>query len=920
MTPPLTKEIKFTETQSPTKKMLSLKQIEFLHLCQTKLSEANQYFYSIKEDKITQNIEPIAKQIYKKLATTPIGDWELVKLENVLDMDVKSIVSYAKYEGFDKEGIEKILTGVIANRILNFAYFKNSGISLTVDPNFATYHRQKKLETILNELHRYGFITVDNFYSKYPAYYKSITEADTLEDLHAVELQADSELQFKKEDQIVLKKIKSEIKSRSKAIKISAHKEVVETKDQKAETYYKALEENLAYLRYITPKNELGQLASVAENTIRAIAKIRDSLEFTKLFATSQQLAELFWPIRLGRKIKGAEKLGLNRRLIEKYEKKIFDHRLRTELAAYWFEKKTTDLPRYQITPELALLKTIKNTLDAHKKFFRRSSEPVNLMVLVNDYISLKLKLPPDASDQDILMALKDAQIQTHNLSLLDRYELKRQSYKTGKKNKLYEDFYKQKEKYHLRIMGNRIDLPFEHSVDGDYIIRLTTKGKHSTQDKNSPFSLFAVDEHKALIDLDLNTFPGINLSVKFSHKYSDAKSTKPFFAYLFSRLKADHNNLDQITLPQMNFLHKIDEIKQPQELLPSLPIFEATTSITFNDNYEKFVLTDGDEKNTLSPNIIRTAVLDFANNVYDSHVLFAAKVNPQTAGPYDNIQPVILSLYPIKEIYEKYKANPNIDLSPDEIQTVKTWIKRTNEAVENAKKGLSTAAVLAAPLGRVEDMMAGITEVMHKGTNLVKRSSGMFSPLPETKPQPEFDDTIFYTAVSDTYEHKADLNKPKNSIGAIGYNHTYVDNGIERKDQATYAIRKTPFQAVAGFKKFVELELLSGVHLNRNERLINVNNIITKLLEHWENLIIGRINLDDYLDRLEDSFNKLRKESACGINALESAGITSPALLQRQLNLVLRQDAASTISRERIDSEKAAFYGFLNKVNQQSV
>jgi hypothetical protein len=329
-------------------------------------------------------------------------------------------------------------------------------------------------------------------------------------------------------------------------------------------------------------------------------------------------------------------------------------------------------------------------------------------------------------------------------------------------------------------------------------------------------------------------------------------------------------------------------------------------------------VLTEGEQTTTLSPNIIRTAVLGFANNVFDSHVLFAAKVNPQTAGPYDNIQPVILSLHPIKEIYRKYRSNPDVVLSPEEIQTVKIWIKRTNEAVENAKKGLSTAAVLAAPLGRVEDLMTGLTEVLHKGTNLVKRSSGMFSPLPETKPQPEFDDTTFFTAVGDTYEHRADLNNPKNSIGTIGYNHTFKEYEYDRKDQIIYAIRKTPFQAVAGFKQFLETELFSGVFSNKKNRLFNANNIVTKLIESWENLIIGRINLDDYLDRLEDTYKRLGKESACGIKALKSAGITSPALLQRQLNLVLKHDASSTINRDRLDPEKTAFYGFLNKINQQ--
>jgi len=892
---------------------------DVIHQCYMRMEEANKHFFPDQKERIMDYSRPIAQEVYEKLKKTQASNFEIVEVEDILDMSAQTIISFAKYEGFEEADINRILNGVVAGRLMNFDYIKNTGKSLTDDPNYSTYERTKKVELIVKEINQHGFIAVDNFYMKYPSFYDLITEAKTLADLHTIGLKAENDLRYTKEDHLILKKIRQNIRERSAILKKEAKSEVAMTKEQKAETYRQAFESALNYLRYVCPEEDIGKLVGFAEATVRMISKTRDALEFTRIFGSSHQLAELFWPIRLGRKIRGAEKLGLTKAMVEKYAKNIADRRLRTEAAGYWFERKTREMPRFEITPELTLIETIKSTLEAHELHFEHNQEPVNLMILVNDNTTLKFKLPPRATIQDIVQAIRVAEKKEHNLNLKDRYELKRESYKVGKKSKAYQEFYGQEENYEINLFGQRLLIPgITHPVEGDYIIRITTEGKRATQDKNSPFNLFAVNAHKALVDIDLNT-QGLDFSVKFAHHYSDAKSTKPFFRHIYNRLKKVHDHYEELTLPQMPFLRAIPEIKQDKDVLVALPIFEATTAQTYDDTYEKFVFDPGGgNKLSVSPNIIRTAVLDLANDVNDSHVLLAAKVNPQTAGPYNNIQPVILSLHPIKSIYEEYKKDPTRLFAEKELQQVIIWIEKTNQAIDYAKKGLSTAAVLAAPLGRLENPITKITKVLHKGTNLLKSASGMFSPLPDLVPQEQLDDTAFYTATGDVYEKRADLNKPDSSIGTIGYNHTYIDDGSQRKNQIHYAIRKTPYQAQLGFKKFIETELLRGVIPHKDKKRVNTNKIITRLIVQWENLIIGKVSLESYILFLEDTYEKLGKNNACGFKAMYDVGINSAADLQRQLNLVLRRDAAETIDRNRLDTEKKRFYGFLDRINQQ--
>lgn len=893
---------------------MTARQAELLYKSYEKMRGANEYFFPHHRRALIDHVTPLAEDIYRTVEKTQPRNFEVINVDHILNSKLPEVVAYAKFESLSDEKIREVVANVVADRLVNIAYFKNSGISLTDDPNFASYDREKKLQLIIGEVKKHDFHVVDNFYEKFPAYFEKIGKAATVDDLNAIQYQAESELNYSKEDRVLLGRIKRDLKERSRDIRTSAKAEVVATREEKSREFYEAFESALTYLRYCYPEEELGRLAAVAEGTIRRIAHTRDSLEFTKIFTPSRRLAELFWPIRLGRKINGLEKLGLSQEMVKKYLERIFDRKLRSEAAGYWFETSSRELPRYNLNPKLALIETVKSTLEAHHLYFSRSDLPVKMMIMVNDNAFIRLNLSPDATVQDIVMALARAKMEQPKLTSRQLYELKRESYKPDKRSKQYRKFYQHRDAYRIKLFGKRHSLPFTHQVDGDYIIRLTTASRHHTVEKNSPFSLFAVNSHRALIDIDLNSPKGFEFSVKLAHRYSDGRSAKPFFKHIYEKLEARHENSGELTLPRMDFIDQVEEVTQPKEVFPSLPIFEGNASSEYRDAYEKFKLEKANL--TISPNAMRAAAISLANGVYDMHVLTAARVNPQTSGPYDNVQPVIFSLHPIRRLYEQYKRDPEMTFTAEQLRQVTTWVKKYNEAEGYAKKGLSTAAVLAAPTGRAEDFVAKISEFLHKGTRLLKHSSGMFSPLPELTPQERFENIAFYTASGDTYELEVDLNSPKTSCGTIGYSQSTVMEPVIKRDQVFYSVRKTPSQAQAAFRRFIEEDLVHGPH---KERLVkSTAKTLTHLIDSWEKLIIGRMSLEDYIYELERTLEKLKKDSVCGARNLTLAGITSTASLQQTLNMVLKRDARETIDGEKLGHEKGNLYGFFNAVNQQ--
>lgn len=896
------------------------RQDNLINSAHKKLIDANDHFFPDQPHQIENHIGGITYKTLAALRKVPSKYIDTPE-HGIPDLVIEDAVALAKYEKLDHDQMFEFIEGVLAERLVNFSVFKYNGIHLNNNVNFPALDRAKRLEEVTEEVNKYGLSAVDNFYKIYPNYHNKIKSANTVFDLEAIVKDAENDLSENKNDLIILNKVKSDIKHKIKSLHLLSKENISQTKEEETKEYYDALESNLDYLRYCSPQESLGKMSTLAEGFIRKLAQARDSLEFTKMLAPSAKLAKLFWSIRLKRNIIGLEKLGLTKKMVESYASKISDEILLTEAAGYWFERSTTQLPRYTYTPELALIETIKSTLEAHHLVFSKSGQPVKIMLLINDNTTLKLDIPPGASYQDIVQIIKNGEVVKNQLDMRAKYELKKESYKVGKKNQKYQEFYQQEDNYKIKLFGKKHSLPITHQVDGDYIIRLTTQSNKPTADKNSPFSLFAVNSHKALIDIDLNKQiveegakrPAFGFAVKLAHHHSDGKRARPFYDHIFKYLQEKHDESN--TVPQIDFLHEVPEITQHKDEVLSLPIFEAIESMTYPDTYNKFVIGTDKEK-VLSPNAIRTAVLELANNTLDAHVLVAAKVNPQASGPFDNVQPVILSLHPIKKIYDGFKTDPLKTFTSEEISQILTWIKKTKEAEDYGKKGLSTAAVLVAPVGSLQIALTDPTEAMHKGVVLMGHSSGMFSPLPNINPEQVIDNSIFVTATSKVYKKRVNLTYSTNSLGVIGYTQSTVKKENDRIDLSTYSIRKTPDQAQPAYSRFINNELLHEP--NNAKKLKATTKIFNDILVNWDKLIIGKMNLNDYMNRLEDAYNQLKRSSVCGEINLDSVGITSSFSLQKKLNEILIQDARDTLNAEKLAAEKSSFYGFLNRINEQ--
>lgn len=909
---------------------LSPSQVEILHLTHRKLVDASEYFsngnlghFKVEiAPTIIDNFGKIEKEAGNKI---PLADYKKVSESGSL----AEVVSYSYKEGFDRNQTADVLMGVLGERFTRISALKDREISIAPDNNFSLLKPDEKLRNIMDECKKFKLDFVDNFYRKYPTYLEKIRDTTNVDTLTLIRLKFEKDLKDTPEDRYVRDRLTAITEAKIKGFKDAAQAKLkfkeVQSRKEKSEEYYRALESALSYLRYCYPNEEIGKLATVAEVAIKQIAKARDRLsEVTDLFAASHQLAELFWPIRLGRKITDPGSLGLNKNTIERFSSTIFDNRLRTESAAFWFEKQTKLMPSYELYPNLVLVRSIESLLSSHAKLYGsgKGDQPVKIMILVNDNTSLKLTLSSKSTYHEIVSALQKTPFKNADLSLKQKYVLKKESYKPKRRSKEYREFYEHKEKRKLKFLGREFKLPVEKQVEGDYVVRLTTHSRKYTESKNSPYSLFSVDSHKALVDIDLNHGRGIDISMKLAHRHFDGRMAKPFFTNFYSLLESSHERdmREQMTQPRLEVISQAKPIKQDDRVISNAPLFEANTSVRYDGNYTKFKMT-GAEKQTISPNVIRAATLSLANGADDAHVLVAANTPAHTDGPHDNVQPVIVSLHPIKRLYNAYKLaeaqGREIVFKREEVFEVLNWISKTNEAVEYAKKGLSAPAVLAAPTGHAEKIVYEVSKPLHRGVTLLKESSGMFSPLPDLSAKSEFDDIIFYTAVGDTYGKKADLQKPHANTGTIGYSQSMKESGGRQETQAFYSIRKTPQQAQTAFSKFVTDELLAH-DKKREVKERKALKALNSLIVDWESMILGKTSLEDYDESLLYAFNQLSKDSVCGYKNLESMGITNYQSLQGRLNLVLSRDARETIDVKKLEKEKALLYGFLTAINRQ--
>ena len=820
---------------------------------------------------------------------------KIIKPGNIMDLSSKELLHYLKSLNMTGNEIGNVFQGWLSNKFIDVSNLKLSGVSLDPTDNFPQRRKSKKVVAILQEIRSVDWDNFENFYAIAPAYFREIKNAG-VEMLRTIRERADRELNGNK---IVWSRIVDEIASKERSLLYPIKKEAEPTERTKAEMYFQALKENTEYLKYSFSK-DLGKLSPAIEYFISFLGVARNKIsEIVPILASSHTLAEFFWALRVRRLIDFSKFPHLKESLIKRYFQANLDQSLQTEAAGFWFEKDLI-LPRFILKRDEALINSILSLIEVHKQTYSRTIalKPLRFSILINDQKTIKIEVDPTKDDAAaILLKIRGSKNSLSSIDPKERYDLKAESYRYGRKSKRYQEVFSHQRK--KKLFG--METPFIAKDPGDYMIRLATT--ENRRDKVDPENLFMVDSHKALLNIDLTNNQSVNFSIKFAHRFFDGQPAKEIFIkYIQELIRKTHPKQDQSL-----FMTESSSSKEVTDT--SFPFFEAMASSKLDEQLVE-PIKKGSTK--ITPTFLQAAGFALANKVDHFHILVAAQTTPYADGPYDNVQPVIVSFLPIKNIYEKFKNNELI--TTEEKNKVTEWLKKVQNAQELGKKGLSTAAVLAAPTGTFEGPLSKFAEIFHKAVELLKNSQGMFSPLPNLRPGNHLDNIIFHTAKSDTYALKVTLENPIPSMGIVGYSQSQLDHLSVADFESSFSVRKCPSQCQRSFSNWMNAYVTA--HIKKDRQKNRIYKRFNHLVEGWDRLILGKISYKNYQAILEGVFSSMKASLTDA--EFKRLGMKNPFDFQRTLNKVMIEDARGTVNIKQISSETTMFFNFISSVVNQ--
>lgn len=819
------------------------------------------------------------------------------------DHRIEDLIVYMGLRGFTKTQTSQVVLAHLMRRIDATSDFaEKNNITLTDVDDYSDMKPHEKFGVILNEYHKYGYDTVTD-------YYENSKEILMLNRANLLELRPTYLKKFKKHKEIQ-EKIDKDVARQFFGVQSKEYNYPL----KRALEYQFAFDLGLKYLKYCySSGTRPGNQGVAAEFIAKAVNEIRNNMPG---MVASHINAYTFWGTQLGRSLSDQDlkDLGISRKQFQSIISHVFDELLRfSEASAFSITRRSTEMTGYHEQPERVLVNTVKALLESQSAILKQNGD-VNLMVVVNDTGVLKIRLPVNASDEDIKEALGN-NASAIRLSPEDRYNLKLDAYKNPKnRSPRFKEIY--------GFKGTK-------SGFGDYIIRLTTKnGQEQKLTNKSVFSMFTVGSYQALIDVNMDVPEGIEYSVKAAHREFDAVALSAFYDDIYEKLKARQLELDLFDKPRIIEQSKRVEIG-PENLTVPLP--EVTSTSIINDTYETVTLTLSKNAQKISPAVLRALDLALANNVPYMHLLYKADSNPYSDPKSDNIQPVIISLDPIKDILAKYEFGykaykkdggeaPKID--PADKKRLMEYMKMVNEAILWARRGFGTPAVLAAPFGGWRKMASDATTSIYENVKLLNQSYGMLSATTGSD--------VFDTAQSVAYRHKVDLAKAKNHLGVIGSqaNRVRVPKGSpSQEDRAIYTVKKNPNQSQAYFRE----QLVQNPILKLNaEQRANVIKVLNKVVDNWERLIFSdkeyRFNnffvgffFEDYESVLRDALKELKKDSFMGKGNLNRLGIHDHYDLQVKLNELFLEDAKNTVDPEKISSTHEMMADFFKEFNRHT-
>lgn len=915
-----------------TNPSMTARQAEILHFSFNRAGIAA-HKLGTNYDSLTKAIAPIAENTINDLKRSKDKNIGVDSLEDVFTKDLQTIVSFGQAEKLPTDILKRFYTDSLGTSFAEISELKNKNIGITNDISFLVDNYQAKIDKISKEIKKYGIKTVDNFYRKYPSLLDELKKIKSPDDLELFQQKIEGSTKTK-EDKLLLVKISGEIKKHALSIADTKplHPDTGKEKNGKEYSEFRdTLQKALDYLDFCYPGQNKSQFVKdffVSFTKVRDFSAVNIPILRT-YFANCPGLAKTFWYRRTGRKIEDPGKFGLTRQSVEKHQKHIYDKKLMSESGNWWFSRKAdaSELIHYINNPKTALVKGIKTFLSKPANLRNgHSDKNINIMVIVNDNQSAKISLKPGPTESEIIEALEKTN-KNYSVPGKDwdekKYRLRTDSYKSTGRSQEYKDFYSHEGP--LTIAGREVPLLgklIKQPAEGDYIFRLTTKTKELSifKEKNSPFALFNVDSHKALIDINLTGDPEI--SIKYSHHHFDAANQVRFFRHFFEDFVAKQdpkNRFEDEKIPKIKLVDDAQPLSMPNLVFNpkfyNYPLFESVSSGRDGKYYQGIeVKIDENTGLKLNKSVVKDCVLALANKASNFYTLYKTEKNEIGSNPcHDNIQPALIALNPIEDIYNRFKitreTGTDFIFHENELAQVIKWLELTAEAIDHSKKGMSYQAVVSAGTGRLEDPIYQSLKRAHGPPSQFMEARGMTSNLVDKNSNNQF--TEFVTASSITNgsvveimrtrtqkdKKKTIISKhaPKN-LGAVGY---FAD----KQEQTVSTCRKSPRnsqQAFADFFSNREGSLFDGDKTFTPLHKQNTLTVINDLVGAWEDFTTGDMTFEKYQETLNTAFDRLCDDWYCGKSRLANANVLTPGDLQQQLNTVLIEDTKQTLSNEK--------------------
>lgn len=636
----------------------------------------------------------------------------------------------------------------------------------------------------------------------------------------------------------------------------SRMKEDIESYGDKLSDQYK---EGYAYLDSLIPSDQRRLL----DKSPYYVLKLANALRKVFPVANTEVLAELWWQLRLG----GARSKDIYEHLktewpefvkknnLEKYTKHLADNYLSSEAAGFEFQQHIS-IPE-GLSPNALLFQTMKSLIQHH---IPKNQEYVSFTLLEGENAIRKISIPyydgisETEIHNNIDNAIRVSKWKSITLSEKERAQLSYSGYSSKERvaNPTYQEIY-----------GG-----FEG--DGDYLIQM---GGHHTNTRD-PQSLFAVDSHRAAVQLSVQEAGKVSITTRYNHSHFDGVPAHTHTSTLLNEITLAENNPHTPTIlgeGKNTIAAQIRETLQTSETTEpsSLPLCEVRADFNDEATYEAVKYNEGAG---ITRTEMRSLVLARANGVEHFQQLVSGKADGAYFNRnqnYNNIQPVVFAPSQLT------------------LQNKVEWARGVRSAVKRASKDVGEVALIAAIAGTREAPLGFTGSMLNpRLTNMLSHTQGMVSALPAAE--------TFTTAISNVHRPaKIDLNDPVPSMGVVGI----ALNG----DKAHYTTRLLPAQAQKQFRQAV-LDICDE-HLSEESKR-TVLNEFTKIIKAWDKLI-GGTGKPITLEKYEKTRNRILQSLIDNEYIQNEKNIDTGEKLQVYLNEALQGAANDVFNKTNIEQSR---------------